>query len=199
MLEFDYRGHQCPYPVVETRKQILAHPGQRIRVLVDDEICRDNLLRLVEKMAYQAAVQRVATGYELDLTPPLQHPGPAATPSRAAATAAAGTVIYCGSDQMGSGDADFGRVLLRNFLMTQLELVPLPRAILFVNSGIHLTTAGSEALEALEALASAGVDIASCGLCLDFYQKKQQLKVGRVTNMLDIAEIQQQAARVVCP
>lgn len=197
MLEFDYRGHQCPYPVVETRKQMLAHPGQNIRVLVDDEICRDNLLRLVEKMAYQAAVKPLATGYELDLTPPREQPGPAAT--AAAAGTAAGTVIYCGSDQMGDGDADFGRILLCNFLMTQLELVPLPRAILFVNSGIHLTTAGSAALEALQALASAGVDIASCGLCLDFYQKKQQLQVGRVTNMLDIAEIQHQAARVICP
>ncbi len=44
-----------------------------------------------------------------------------------------------------------------------------------------------------------GVDIASCGLCLDFYQLKDQLQAGRVTNMLEIAEAQLQAGRVIKP
>jgi len=100
---------------------------------------------------------------------------------------------------MGSGDDDFGRVLLKNFLMTQLEIDPLPAAILFVNSAVHLACTGSEVLDTLQALTTAGVDIASCGLCLDFYNRKDQLKVGRITNMLDIVDIQHQAGRVISP
>ena len=88
---------------------------------------------------------------------------------------------------------------MRNFLTTLLEMDPLPDIILFVNSGINLTTAGSDVLEALETLDSHGVDIASCGLCLDFYQKKEQLKVGRTTNMFEMAEVQCQAGRFICP
>ena len=100
---------------------------------------------------------------------------------------------------MGNGDDEFGRVLMRNFLTTLLEMDPLPDIILFVNSGIDLTTEGSDVLEALQTLVSRGVDIASCGLCLDFYQKKDQLQVGRTTNMFEMVEVQCQAGRLICP
>lgn len=197
MVELDYRGHACPYPVVETRKQILTNPDIELFVQVDDEVCRDNVFRLAGKMGYQAVAEKTATGYQLQLTPPSAQ-SCALTPKPEPAPEGA-TVVYCGSDCMGTGDAEFGRILLKNFLMTQLELDPLPRAILFVNSGIHLVTEGSDVLETLIALQAAGVDIASCGLCLDFYQKKHLLKVGRITNMLDIVEIQHQAGRVITP
>jgi selenium metabolism protein YedF len=109
------------------------------------------------------------------------------------------TVVYCGSDRMGDGDDGFGKVLMKNFLTTLLEVTPLPDTILFVNSGINLTTSGSEILEPLKALESRGVDIASCGLCLDFYDKKEDLCVGRTTNMYEMAELQCQAERIVTP
>jgi hypothetical protein len=76
---------------------------------------------------------------------------------------------------------------------------PLPDIILFVNSGINLTTEGSDVLEALRKLDAQGVDLATCGLCLDFYEKKEKLKVGRVTNMYEMVEVQCQAARVISP
>lgn len=197
MLELDYQGHACPYPVVETRKQILANAGKKLTVLVDDDVCRDNVTRLAEKMGYQTLAAATADGYRLELTPP-EMPAEA-TALSPQTTAAGATVIYCGSDRMGSGDDAFGRVLLKNFLMTQLEIDPLPAAVLFVNSGVHLVCAGSDVLDTLQALKTAGIDIASCGLCLDFYNKKDQLKVGRITNMLDIVDIQHQAGRVISP
>ncbi|NOY12833.1 MAG: sulfurtransferase-like selenium metabolism protein YedF, partial [Deltaproteobacteria bacterium] len=76
---------------------------------------------------------------------------------------------------------------------------PLPDTILFVNSGVKLVCRGSDALEALNQLACRGVDIASCGLCLDFYRLKDQLEVGRITNMLEIIETQMQADRIIRP
>ena len=200
MKELDYRGHACPYPVIETRKQILADPEHRFGVLVDDDICRDNVTRLAEKMGYQTTSEPMGTGFRLLLTPlsstGSQQDRTAALPQKAPTGE---TVIYCGSDCMGAGDEELGRLLLKNFLMTQLEVDPLPAAILFVNSGVHLATEGSDALNTLYALSTAGVDVASCGLCLDYYHKKDQLKVGRVTNMLDIVTIQHQAGRVICP
>ncbi|MFO7765433.1 MAG: sulfurtransferase-like selenium metabolism protein YedF [Pelovirga sp.] len=197
MTELDYRGHACPYPVIETRKQILASPAAKLRVLVDDEACRDNVTRLAEKMGYLIASAPIADGYRMELSPSAS-PQSQKAPAQQSASVGA-TVIYCGSDRMGSGDEEFGRVLLKNFLMTQLEIDPLPAAILFVNSGIHLAIEGSEVLDTLKALEAAGVDIASCGLCLDFYNKKNQLKIGRVTNMLEIVDIQHQAGRVISP
>lgn len=198
MINLDYSKFQCPYPVVETRKQMLGNPGKAICVLVGDQTAKENVSRLAEKMGYQVQSQAKDLNYELILTPSGEAPQeqPQATVT---ANSDGPTVIYCGSDTMGQGDKEFGRVLLKNFLATLLEFDPLPDNIFFVNSGVNLVCTGSEALEALNQLASKGVDIASCGLCLDFYNLKDELKVGRVTNMFDTLDTQLKAARVISP
>jgi len=200
MIKLDYSQHKCPYPVVETRKQILANPGEVFEVLVSDQAGRDNVSRLADKMGYQANASEAGSGFCLTLTPA----GTASVESSQPIANEVGvirgkTVIYCGSDRMGDGDDGFGRVLMRNFITTLLEMSPLPDIILFVNSGINLTTEGSDVLEALGKLHDQGVDLASCGLCLEFYEKKSALKVGRVTNMYEMAEVQCQAGRVIRP
>ena len=201
MIKLDYSQHQCPYPVIETRKQMLAHPDQPLEIMVGDKTARDNVSRLAKKMGYDAATQKVSDKFLVTLTPQgQQSEAPQQQETQSKQVVSSGkTVIYCGSDRMGNGDDSFGRVLMRNFLTTLLEIDPLPNTILFVNSGINLTTSGSEILEPLKALESRGVDIASCGLCLEFYDKKEDLCVGRTTNMFEMAELQCQAERVVTP
>ncbi len=201
MIKLDYSQHQCPYPVIETRKQMMAEPEQVLEVRVGDRAARDNVTRLANKMDYRADVKSVGKQFLLTLTPQGQQgdslPEQSAPAEHEAPTGK--TVIYCGSDRMGNGDDEFGRVLLRNFIMTLLEMDPLPDTILFVNSGINLTTTGSKSLDSLKTLEEKGVDIASCGLCLDFYNKKEDLCVGRTTNMYEMAEVQCQARRVITP
>ncbi|NOQ52801.1 MAG: sulfurtransferase-like selenium metabolism protein YedF [Desulfuromonadaceae bacterium] len=195
MIELDYHQHQGPYPVVETRKQMLANPGEIIEVLVGDQTARENISRLAGKMGYQATWKSAGLNYKLTLLP-------ASAPQQETVTASGisgDSVVFCGSDQMGNGDEEFGRLLLKNFLATLIELDPLPETILFVNSGVQLVCTGSEALESLNILACRGVDIASCGLCLEFYNRKDQLAVGRATNMLEIAETLMQAGRLISP
>jgi len=201
MIKLDYSQYQCPYPVIETRKQMLAHPDQSLAIFVGDTAARDNVSRLAKKMNYSTVIQSVNDKFLVTLTPQQQQPEAAHQDSTPILQdmSSGKTVIYCGSDRMGDGDDNFGKVLMRNFLTTLLELDPLPDTILFVNSAINLTTNGSETLEALEALESRGVDIASCGLCLDFYNKKEDLCVGRTTNMYEMAELQCEAKRVVTP
>lgn len=202
MIELDYSQHKCPYPVVETRKQILANPGQTVIVMVGDQAGCDNVSRLAAKMGYGSSNIPTEKGFCLTLTPTAGVAVEAPQTEKATMTkpqAGDKTVIYCGSDRMGSGDDEFGRILMRNFITTLLEMDPLPTTILFVNSGINLTTNGSDVIEALEKLHEKGVDLASCGLCLEYYEKKDQLKVGRITNMYEMADLQCNAARVITP
>ncbi len=194
MLKFDYRQFQCPHPIVETRKQLLANPGQPLVILVGDRMASENIERLAGVQGYAFEARELEGGYALTLTP---QAGTAAAESTAAISGK--TVIFCNSDQLGSGDEELGRILLKNFFITLTEVTSPPELILFVNSGVKLTCGGSEILEALDTLACMGVDIASCGLCLDFYKLKDQLQAGRVTNMLEIAEAQLQAGRVIKP
>jgi len=51
-----------------------------------------------------------------------------------------------------------------------------------------LTAEGSELLEPLGRLVNAGVEILSCGVCLEYFGLKDKLVAGEVTNMHTIAE-----------
>ncbi|MFH1028697.1 MAG: sulfurtransferase-like selenium metabolism protein YedF, partial [Pseudomonadota bacterium] len=72
-----------------------------------------------------------------------------------------------------------------------------PSRMMFLNSGVRLTTEGSDVLEALDKLAGMGVEILSCGLCLDFLELKEKLRSGATTNMLTTVEAILSTARVI--
>lgn len=194
MKTLDCRAHKCPYPVVEARKLILAEPGIPVCVLVGDDTARENVSRLAKSQGYAVQIQSSEGGFALELTPSGE--------SQTAAVGAAiqgKTVVFVASDAMGNGSDELGHILLKNFIFTLTELDPAPNALLFVNAGVKLTSKGSDVLDALEKLACMGADIASCGLCLDYFHLKEQLAVGRVTNMLDIAETLRTAGRTIRP
>jgi peroxiredoxin family protein len=52
-------------------------------------------------------------------------------------------------------------------------------------------------LDNLVKLSEAGVEIVSCGTCLDFYGLKEKLKVGVVGNMYSIVEKMNAAGKVI--
>jgi hypothetical protein len=75
-----------------------------------------------------------------------------------------------------------------SFLAVLRESERVPAKMLFLNSGVFLTTEGSPHLEILRRISEAGTEIASCGTCLDYYERKEKLPVGRVGNMSDTVE-----------
>ena len=92
-----------------------------------------------------------------------------------------------------------GHVLIKGFLFAVTQLDELPKTMLFYNGGAKLTTEGSESLEDLKSLEAQGVEIMTCGTCLDYYGLKEKLKVGTVTNMYSIVETMNQAGRIIRP
>ena len=100
---------------------------------------------------------------------------------------------------MGEGDDELGRILLKGFLFALTQQEKLPTTILFYNGGARVTCEGSPSIEDLKNLASLGVEIMTCGTCLNHYGLTDQLQVGEVTNMYVIAEKQMQADLVIRP
>jgi selenium metabolism protein YedF len=88
---------------------------------------------------------------------------------------------------------------MRSFLKTLLELETKPNGLILINSGVWLSSEGSDVLDTLRTLSEKGVEILSCGTCLDFYGLKEKLKVGKVSNMFTIAQTLFEAERVVRP
>lgn len=89
------------------------------------------------------------------------------------------------SDSIGFGDEELGRVLMKNFLYSVARAEQQPVSIAFMNGGVRLTCEGSSSLDDLQLLADNGVDIRSCGTCLDYLGLKDALVVGDVGTMPD--------------
>jgi len=194
MKQIDCRNWQCPQPVIEVRKAMLAEPQQILEVLLADDAAYQNVSRLAQNSGYSIE-EKSSDGFtNLTLSPRQALAKTADKP-----TSNGSTILFCASEKMGDGDEELGRLLLKNFLITLLDTTELPDCIYFVNSGVRLACQGAETVEILEKLACRGIDIASCGLCLEFYKIKNDLQVGRITNMLEIAEAQLSAGRIIRP
>lgn len=68
---------------------------------------------------------------------------------------------------------------------------------MFFNGGARLTSQDSGVLDDLKTLEDKGSQISTCGTCLDFYNIKDQLAIGEITNMYAIVEAMDQADKVV--
>ena len=92
-----------------------------------------------------------------------------------------------------------GKLRMKGVLFAVSQLPRLPRTVLFYNGGAKLTVEGSESLEDLRNMEAQGVEILTCGTCLNFYGLAEKLAVGGVTNMYAIVEALANAGKVIKP
>jgi selenium metabolism protein YedF len=114
-------------------------------------------------------------------------------------TGRGGTIVFLGSDELGSGAPELGRILMRSFLKTLKDAQPKPSRILLINSGVRMVAEGSDSIAELKDLEAAGIDLAACGTCLDYFHLKEKVQVGHPTNMQDIVSALLGSDKVVRP
>lgn len=192
MKTIDCRNMACPAPVVTTKRALEEATPDGLEVLLDDGAPRENVTRFAKNRGYEVMEKPVDGGFALTIT----GGGSSIAPSSQGATQGS-RVLLITTDRFGDGAEELGRLLMKNFIITLLDLAEAPDRMLFLNSGVHLTCEGSDVLEALETLGNRGTEILSCGICLDFFHKKDKLKAGAVTNMFTTAESLMQAASVI--
>jgi len=100
---------------------------------------------------------------------------------------------------MGTGPADLGQILIQGCINTIKEVEPLPTALVFYNSGVKLTVDGSPVLQTLQDLEKSGVKILVCGTCANYFQIKDQVKAGIISNMYAILETLSQTGHIIYP
>ncbi|MCW5198698.1 sulfurtransferase-like selenium metabolism protein YedF [Desulfobulbus sp. F4] len=110
-----------------------------------------------------------------------------------------GLVYVISSASMGRGNDELGWALLQTYVQTIHKVKPLPTKILLYNGGVRLVAEESGALNALRMLQEQGVEILACGTCLDFFSMTSKIKVGRISNMLEIMNAVSSAAKAVSP
>lgn len=199
MITVNAMGDNCPIPVIKTKKAMQALTGpETIEVLVDNEIAVQNVTKMAESSGGQVCSEKLGeTEFKVIISmqgAPLTEEDAVCIPD-----AKGDLVVVVSSDRMGSGNDELGKVLLKGFIFAITQLDTLPKTMLFYNGGVTLTTEGSQVLEDLKSLEAQGVEIMSCGTCLDYYGLKDKLVVGSVTNMYNIVETQAKAAKIIKP
>jgi len=197
----DLTGKVCPQPVVMTKRELESMQEGILTVIVDNPTSRDNVERFARSQGCEVEIDQRDEGYLLNIVkgyPCAVSPG-ASAGERAVSSSEFNVVVYVSADHMGAGEQELGSILMRAFLKTLKDISPKPKKLIFVNSGVKLTTEGSDAIESIRELEAMNIAILSCGTCLDYYRLKEKLAVGLVSNMFDIASSLMEADKVIRP
>ena len=185
MEKIDARGEACPKPVILTKKQLDSMEEGVVETRVDNDIAVKNLSKLATSSGLEYKVETLSgEDFKVQI---IKGKGSVAVSEEDKDDFANMTLAFS-SDKMGRGSEELGHILMKSLMYTVTETEPLPKTMIFYNEGINLTCTGSEVLEDLKALEEKGVEIISCGTCLDFYRRADEVEVGEVSNMYTIYE-----------
>lgn len=207
-IKVNAMGDQCPIPVIKTKKALSQiEESSIVEVSVDNEIAVQNLSKMAkqknleytcEKITDQHYIIRIKSdGQDIENkeeTIETEEVKEVCYPDRKT-----NTVVVLSSDKMGEGSEELGKILMKGFIFALTELEELPNTVLLYNSGVKLSTEGSNSIENLKTLQAQGVEILSCGTCLNYYELTDKLEVGEVTNMYFILEKMSQADKIIRP
>lgn len=200
MNTVDNCGLACPEPVIRTKKALDSMAAGTLMSIVDNEIAKENVLRLANSMGLSATANKEDGVFRIEIIKS-EGQGTKSLPldllSCSLPATGRHTTLLVKSDLFGQGDVALGQVLMKSFFHALNESSPLPREVFFVNSAVKLTCQGSAVLEKLQELEQKGVQIFSCGTCLDFYHLNDELAIGQVTNMFSIVESLTQADHAI--
>ena len=205
MIKVNAMGEACPIPVVKTLNAIKELKGADIiETLVDNETAVQNLIRMADKKGCAVKSEKISDKEfkviievgEAALAAPVDTENVVCELPKSGKK---NTVVVISSKAMGHGGDELGTALMKGFIFALSQQETLPNTILFYNGGANIPVEGSVSLEDLKNMEAQGVEILTCGTCLNFYGLTEKLAVGEVTNMYTIVEKMTGADLIVKP
>ena len=204
MKLIDTKGMKCPQPLVMAKKTLREiDVGATFELITNNDASKNNLERFLKdnNTPFECSSSSGIHSFRITKgagtfssgTPEDYCEAPPQKPEQAKAD----YVVVFDSETMGSGNDDLGMILIKSFLTSIDETAGLPDAMLFYNSGVKLALKDSLVLEELSDLQEKGVNILLCGTCLNFYNIKNDIAVGLISNMLEITEIMTTASKII--
>lgn len=195
MIEIDARGLACPKPVINTKKELDKIESGIVITNVDNQIAKENILKLAKSLNCETRI--IKEEENLISIEIKKGENVIIEVEKISESELEDTCIFISSDKMGSGNDELGNVLMKGFIYTLTESKPYPKNILLVNSAVKLSAENEATIENLKILSESGVEILSCGTCLDYYGLKDNLQVGTVTNMYTIVDILKNSSNTI--
>jgi selenium metabolism protein YedF len=194
--EINLSGLACPQPVLECRRFLEQERVRAFVAYVDNEAASVNVRRFLEQREFYATITREGALWRIAATGKNAAPQSAV---RAPQQAERKILVFITTDKLGHGDDVLGAKLMAAFLATLPEMGDALWRVILLNSGVKLTAAPGEALQALRKLEHAGVSVLVCGTCLAHYGLHAKQAVGESSNMLDIVTSLSLADLVIRP
>ena len=191
MIKVNAVGEVCPKPVIMTKKALKEIESGVVEVSVDNVTSKENVEKMAKEMGHTFETREEGNVFIITITK--------AGEKQENSSKEENIVISIGSDKMGEGEDELGKILIKGFIYALTEAETLPKTVLLYNKGVLLASTFEDTIKDLKALEERGVEILSCGTCANFYHVQEQIKVGTLTNMYTILERQMKATKVIKP
>lgn len=187
----DVRDKPCPEPVVLTKKALSQKDFSELEIITNSDVSKENISRFLISSGINFQITQKENEYHIliSLSETTQENISIKKDHR--------LNIIITKSYFGEGDKKLGEILIKTFIHTLNESDKLPESIFFVNSGVYLTISKSPILEDLKSLEGKGVEILSCGTCLDYFNLKENLAVGKIGNMYRLIELIEQGGIIL--
>ena len=197
MNVIDCNGLACPMPVIKTKKYFDLEDAKEALVIVDNEVAKDNVLRLAKGINLNSSFIEEDGLYKIQLSKGEFSNVQATNSDEIVEYRTLAPTILVSSNLLGNGDDRLGETLMKVYIKTLAEAEILPENLMFINGGVKLTCTGSDVLDSLTLMKEKGVNIISCGACLDFYNLKEELKIGEIGNMYQIIDLMNKSGNTI--
>lgn len=191
MIKVNAIGEVCPKPVIMTKKALKEIESGVVEVSVDNQTSKENIEKMAKEMGHTFETKEEGNVFVITITKSGE--------KQENSSKEENIVISIGSDKMGEGEDELGKILIKGFIYALTEAETLPKTVLLYNKGVLLASTFEDTVKDLKVLEERGVEILSCGTCANFYHVQDQIKVGTLTNMYTILERQMKAAKVIKP
>ena len=193
----DCKGLTCPMPVIKTKKYFDLEDSKETLVIVDNEVAKNNILRLAKGLKLNSSFEEENGLYTIQLSKGEFTKINQEVYQEEIVNKTVAPTILVSSNLLGNGDDRLGETLMKVYINTLAEAEVLQESLMFINGGVKLTCSGSDVLDSLNSMREKGGNIISCGACLDFYNLKEELKVGEIGNMYQIIDLMNKSGNTI--
>lgn len=197
MKELDCRNLACPEPVLKSKKALQdLKIGENLNIKLNSLASKENVARFLRSQGFEPALKEkgddefeIIVVKDKELANALNSNDESEIYRCESGKKASGKkILFLKSASV--GDGELGKKLLMGFLDTLKKADNAPSIIVCVNEAVLINTNSEHfAYQAMKELANKGIEIISCGSCLEFYGKIKDLKTGRIGNALEILNL----------
>ncbi|MFZ0283544.1 MAG: sulfurtransferase-like selenium metabolism protein YedF [Bacteroidales bacterium] len=204
MKTADTRGQPCPAPLIATKRALKETlPGESFEILTDSLTSLNNISRFLKDNNTGFNIKESEGFWSLTVSKESNENCTLRAEEYCAETVAhfskGNFVIVFSSDTMGEGNEELGHLLMSNFIKAVKDLDVLPDKMVFYNKGVTLGSNDSPVAANIREIEKMGVDVLFCSTCVKYYSLEEEISVGSLSNMFEIAQIMASAGNVVKP